>query len=173
MENRRSTAPPRLSARVRTLACALASALLFTSGTCHLSVHSDPDGCDPNGRPCPPTQSAHANAAPELPLEAYRILRGGFVPLPDALPWAGWSLEDVEGPPPLAGACEPTSCAAHRTFAERLGAANPSLLGPRAELLACGAADPGTSALLAIDEATPTVLLAFDATGRLVRIERR
>jgi hypothetical protein len=162
---------PLLLARARVLASALASAALLTSATCHWSVHSDPDGCDPKNRPSQPGQSA--GGAPELPLEAYRILRGRWAPLPELPPWAGWTLEDIEGPPPLGphGGSEP--CSAHREFAGRLTAANPSLVGPGAVLEACGDGESESWALLAVDRSRSSVLLDFDADGRLARIERR
>jgi hypothetical protein len=162
-----------LSTRVRVLACALASAVLLPSGSCHWSFHSDPDGCDPNKRPCPPNQPALGSGAPELPLEAYRILEGTFAPLPDGLPWVGWSLEAIEGPPPLGPHGGSDSCRAHREFAGRLAAANPSLVGSGAVLEACGADEAGTWARLVIGDPCATVTLDFDDGGRLARLERR
>jgi hypothetical protein len=167
-------ARPLLLARARVLAIALASAALLTSATCHLSVHSDPDGGDPKNRPCPPSQPGQsAGGAPELPLEAYRILRGRWAPLPELPPWAGWSLEDIEGPPALGprGDSEPSS--AHREFGERLAEANPSLFGPGGEFQACGTTERGTWTRLAYQDSSAVVILAFDERGRLARIERR
>jgi hypothetical protein len=173
MERRRGPRRCLLSTRVRVLACALASAVLLPSGSCHWSFHSDPDGCDPKKRPCPPSQQALSGGAPQLPLEAYRILDGTLAPLPGALPWEGWILAEIQGPPPLAQACEPAACRAHRAFARRLIAANPTLFGSRAELQACGASDLGSWAVLALGDASSTVLLDFGGDGSLARIERR
>lgn len=161
----------RLPRRLRLAACALASAALFTSGTCHWSFHSDPDGCDPKKRPCPPKQPAQS--PPALPLEAYRIAAADFSPLPEALPWQGWRLDALQGPPPLDGTCEAWGCGAHRAFAARLGAANPCLLGPWLEVSGCGAGAAGSWAMLAVGPSRSSALLEFDAAGRLASIERR
>ena len=150
---------------------ALAAAALLTSSTCHFSVHSDPDGCDPKHRVCPPSQPAHSGGAPELPQEAYRILEGTFATLPGALDWEGWILEGIEGPPPLGPWSASDPRGAHGLFAKRLAAANPALLRPFNLLQGYGDAEWGSWSLLGDAGSRSSVLLAFDAEGRLRRIE--